>query len=74
VEEILLVLVDSARKRVALFEYDTLTEREKDVQMVLNLKDGDGGDEAGLAACIPPFPPVRSGKNAKPIPTEENES
>ena len=72
VEQALLVLVDTASKRVALFEYDTLAEREKDIQLVLHLPDGDGGAGAGVPAFLNPMPPSRSARKAQALPMDEN--
>src|SRR5207248_1041812 len=74
VEQLLLVLVDNASKRVALFEYDTPTEREKDIQLVLHLSDGEGGAGVGVPAFLRPKPPNRSAGNAQSLPIEENET
>ena len=74
VEEALLVLVDTASKRVALFEYDTPTEREKDIQLVVHLPDDAGGAGAGVPAFLNPTPPSRSARNAQALPIEEKEN
>jgi hypothetical protein len=72
VEQALLVLVDTASKRVALFEYDTLARREKEIQLVLHLPDGEGGAGAGVPAFLNPRPPSPSARNAQALPMEEN--
>ena len=68
VEQHLLVLVDTVSKRVAIFDYDSTDERDEDIQMVLRLRDGGGGDDKGVPAFVRPTPPARPAKNAQPLP------
>ena len=74
VEEALLVLVDNGNTRAALFEYGTPAEREKDIQLVLHLPDGEGGAGAGVPASISPIQPSRSARNAQPLPINQGEN
>jgi len=73
IEEPLLVLVDGPTKSVAVFEYDTPAEREKDIRLVCSLRDGGGGDGGGVPAAILPRPPSRSGSMAEPLPIEPSD-
>lgn len=74
IDPLLLLLIDDTRKRVALFKYDTYSEREKDIRLVLHLPDGEGGAGAGVPAFIRPVPPGRPAQNAQALPTEETEN
>ena len=66
-----LVLVDPVHRRVAVFEYDSLFEREQDIKLLHRLGDDGGGPDAGVWARLSPRPPGRSGTSANPLPEPE---
>jgi hypothetical protein len=68
VEQRLLILMDSASRRLALFEYNSLSEREQDIQLVLNLPDD--GATGTIPAFLGPRPPRRPASAALPLPVQ----
>ena len=64
----MLVLDDPVYQRAAVFEYDTLAEREQDIRLVLRITDDDGDAGAGVPAALQPSGPIRSAEFAEPLP------
>lgn len=68
-----LVLVDPVHRRVAVFEYDSLLERQRDIRVLRNLRDDGGGPETGVGARLWPRPPGWAGSESHPLPEEDQE-
>ena len=66
-DELLLVLVDDANRRTAVFAYDSAEERERDATLVRKLPD-DGSFGAGVFAQLPHNPPPRVTGFEEPFP------
>ena len=64
-----LILEDPVNRRAALFEYETLAEREKDIRLVLKIDEHDGGASSGIPAWLSPVMPTRSAGFAEPFPS-----
>lgn len=63
-----LVLVDPGRRIVAVFEYASYSEFQRDCRRILELKDDEGGEGSGVPARLNPLRPVRAAGCAEPIP------
>jgi hypothetical protein len=70
IEQFFLVFVDGESERLALFEYDSPSERELDIQLVRNLPDDGAG--GGIPILKGTRPPGRSSSAAQALPTTKD--
>src|SRR5262245_17319631 len=68
VEQPLLVLVEDGTRRIAVFEYDTVEERQRDIDRIRRMPEGDGETGAGMPILLGPTPPTRSATSAEELP------
>jgi hypothetical protein len=65
-DRLLLILDDPLQHRVAIFEYDTVSERAKDIRLIKSIPDG--GDAAAVGALLKPVPPTRFSRHVEQLP------
>jgi len=70
-DELTLLLLDPSHGRAAVFEYDNLAERDRDIRKILLMPGGGGASDSGIGARIRPRPPGRSGSAREPLPEDE---
>ncbi|MGV3719859.1 MAG: hypothetical protein ACO1SX_03025 [Actinomycetota bacterium] len=59
VEQPLIVLAEDTTRRLAVFEYDSLEERQTDLVRICRLPEDGGEAGSGVTACRGPVPPPR---------------
>lgn len=59
VESPLIVLAEDTTKRLAVFEYDSLEERQADINRIRCMPDDEPGASSGVPSVIGPAPPRR---------------
>jgi hypothetical protein len=69
-DKLMLILDDPGHRRVAIFEYDTLSDRAKDIRLIKGIPNG--GDGSAVGAVLNPPPPPRFSRHAEQLPDRES--
>jgi hypothetical protein len=64
VEHPLIVVAEDRTRRLAVFEYESVKEREPDCRRILRMPDEGSDPDGGVPAPIRPNPPPRSASGA----------